>query len=66
MAVCRLAIISFKNNHDIGGYSIYDLKDCIAFGQWQLELGIPIGFDGQDWKMFITWAKHKIKVLKVK
>jgi hypothetical protein len=61
MAVCRLAILSFIRNEDLGGYDIHDLKDCIAFGQDQLELGITTGFDGQDWKCFIKWAKHKIK-----
>jgi hypothetical protein len=61
MAVCKLAIHSFIYNEDLGGYDIHDLKDCIAFGQWELDLGHKIGFDGQDWRCFIKWAKHKIK-----
>ena len=63
MAVCRLALLSYRDNIDLGGYSIYDLKDCIAFAQWQLEMGIETGFDGQDWRGFTKWAKHKIKAL---
>jgi len=66
MAVCRLAILSFVFNEDIGGYDIGDLKDCIAFGQYELEYGHMIGFDGQDWRCFIKWAKHKIKSLQRK
>lgn len=63
MAVCRLAILSFVRNEDLGGYSIGDLQDCIGFAQGSLEYGIEKGFDGQDWRMFIKWAKHKIKAL---
>ena len=63
MAVCRLAIMSFVYNEDLHGYDIGDLKDCIAFGQWQLELGEKTGFNGQNWRSFIKWAKHKIKEL---
>ena len=62
MAVCRLAIMSFNENTDLGGYDIGDLKDCIQFGQWQLEMGKKTGFDGQDWRLFVKWAKHKVKV----
>lgn len=63
MAVCKLAIQSFIYNEDLGGYDIGDLKDCIAFGQWELKLGHKTGFYGQDWRAFIKWARHKIKTL---
>ena len=63
MAVCKLAILTFIYNEDLGGYDIGDLEDCIAFGQWEIELGHTIGFYGQDWKLFIKWAKHKINQL---
>ena len=61
MAVCKLAIQSFIFNEEIGGYDLHDLHDCIAFGQWEIELGHEVGFYGQNWKCFIKWAKHKIK-----
>lgn len=60
MAVCRLAMLSYKDNQDCGGYDEGDLLDCIQFAEWQLELGIKTGFDGQDWKGFIKWAKSKL------
>lgn len=60
MAVCRLAILSYSLNEDLGGYDIQDLEDCIAFARWSLGLGIKTGFDGQDWRSFINWAKRKL------
>jgi len=61
MAVCRLAILSYRDNTDYGGYDDYDLRHCIMFAQGELERGQAIGFDGQDWRGFIKWAKHKLK-----
>ena len=61
MAVCRLAILDYKFNDNLGGYDANDLKDCVAFAQWQLRLGFKVGFDGQDWRGFINWAKRKLK-----
>lgn len=65
MAVCRLALMSFRDNTDYGGYDAYDLKDCIAFAQWMLELGKDSFSHDTDiqCRPFIKWAKHKIKDL---
>ena len=65
MAVCRLAIMSYRDNDDLGGYDQGDLKDCIAFAHCELEYGHEAGFDGQDWRGFIKWAKHKIKQMNI-
>jgi len=62
MAVCRLAILSYRDRKDYGGYDKGDLLDCIQFAKWQLEKGIKIGFDGQDWQGFIRWAKSKLSL----
>ncbi len=65
MTVCKLAVLSFKDNTDYGGYSIGDLKDCIAMAQWNIELECDhIVYVDVDLKSFIKWAKYKIKVLK--
>lgn len=61
MAVCRLAILSYRDNVNYGGYDRCDIIDCIAFARQQLEEGITVGFDGQDWRGFIKWATHKLK-----
>jgi len=64
MAVCKLAVLSFKYNEDIGGYSIYDLRDCIEMARWNLECGLDhVAYVQVDLKCFIKWAKHKIKVI---
>lgn len=63
MAVCRLAILSYRDGNDLGNYDICDLQDCINFAEWQLELGVETGFDGQDWCGFIKWAKSRINDL---
>ena len=63
MAVCRLAILSYRDKADYGGYDKGDLKDCIHFAEWCLELGEKIGFDGQDWAGFIKWAQGKLQSL---
>lgn len=64
MAVCRLAIMSFRDNTDYGGYSKHDLLDCIEFARWQLELGRDNFSHDTDvlCRPFIKWAKHKLNV----
>jgi len=62
MAVCKLAVLSFKHNEDLGGYSIGDLKDCIGMAQENLRNGLDhVAYVPVDIKCFIKWAKHKIK-----
>ena len=62
MAVCKLAVISFVDNEDIGGYSRGDLLDCISQAQSNLEYGLNhLKYIPVDLKSFICWAKHKIK-----
>ena len=66
MAVCKLAVITFADNYDIGGYSIGDLHDCIAMGRANIECGYDhIAYVKVDIPCFIKWAKHKIKVLQI-
>ncbi len=65
MAVCKLAVLSFKDNTDYGGYSMGDLKDCIGMAQCNLECGLDhIAYVNVDLKSFIKWAKHKIKIMR--
>lgn len=66
MAVCKLAIISYSQNEDIGGYSIFDLQDCIAMARWNKECGLDhIAYVRvENFDHFIKWAKHRIKIMK--
>jgi len=64
MAVCRLAILDYRDKSNCGGYDAQDLQDCINFAEWELEQGIKIGFDGQDWHGFIKWGKQKLEEIK--
>ena len=61
VAVCRLAILSYRDKKDYGGYDANDLNDCIAFARYELVWGNKFGFDGQDWGGFIKWAEKKLK-----
>jgi len=64
MAVCKLAVLSFYYNEDIGGYDIGDLYDCIAMAQGNLKYGINhLAYVDVDLKSFIKWAKHKIRIM---
>ncbi len=65
MAVCRLALLSFRDNTDYGGYDIGDLKDCIAMAQDQLGRGYStFPHDTEvECRPFILWAKRKVKQL---
>ena len=65
MAVCRLAILSYRDKTNYGGYDAQDINDCIDFAEWNLELGIQTGFDGQDWQGFIEWANQQLAEQKV-
>lgn len=65
MAVCRLALFSFRDNTDYGGYDAGDLNDCMAFARDMLERGYStFPHDTEvECRPFILWVKHKVKQL---
>lgn len=66
MAVCKLAVLTYRYREEVGGYSIGDLRDCIDQARLNKEWGLDhiayVRIDSLG--NFIRWAKHKIKVMK--